>query len=451
MYSRLLPWSLALLPFLLQAQNPTIRFKTTLGDIDVQMMRNFAPATVDNFLAYMNSGRFNNTFFHRSQSGFVIQAGGWTFRDNALARITADPAVKNEYNLSNTRGTIAMAKLDGDPNSATSEWFFNLGDNSTNLNNQNGGFTVFGRITNQAGLTVMDTIGAVQTYQVQTFDTLPLLNFTAGNTVAESNLILVKGFEILGPAPSISSTGAISAGAFGGFQAAAPGSFIEIFGANLAGTTRSWTGSDFTNDNAPIQLDGVSVTVGGVPAFISYISPTQINAQVPATVAVDRSVPVIVTYSGQSSTAAPLLIRTSSAGVLAPPSFRVNNRQYVAAMRPDTGGFISNGNIPGLPAAPAVPGETLLFYGIGFGRTTTDATAYSGRIAPGPLALATPVKFTFGERDGQVIYAGLVPGLVGLYQFNVTLPATLPAGDVQLTVTLGNTPLNQNLYLSIRQ
>lgn len=438
-----------------QAQtNPVIRFKTSQGDIDVQMLRQSAPATVDNFLNYMNSGRYRNTFFHRSARGFVIQGGGWTFRDNTLARITADPAVRNEFQQSNVRGTIAMAKLDGDPNSATSEFFFNLADNSGNLNNQNGGFTVFGRITNAAGLAVMDRIAALQTYSIQDFDSLPLTGYSGG-TVAESNLVLISDFEVLPPAPSIGSAGALSAGAFGGFPSAAPGSFIEIFGSNLAGTTRSWAPADFNADNAPITLDNVSVTIGGVPAYVSYISPGQINAQVPGSVPVDRSLAVVVTYNGQPSTAAPLLIRTSAAGILAPPSFRVNNRQYVAAIRPATNEFVTNGTIPGIPtAAPAIPGETLVFYGNGFGRTTPDANAFSGRVAAGPASITTPIRFTFGEgaaaRDGQVLYAGLAPGFVGLYQFNVTLPAELPRGvDLPLTITLGTAPLNQNVFLSI--
>ena len=435
-----------------QQPNPTVRFRTNFGDIDVQLFRQNAPATVDNFLKYMESGRYDNTIFHRSVAGFIIQGGGWVFRDNSINRITADPPVRNEFQLSNTRGTIAMAKLDGDPNSATSEWFFNLADNSANLNNQNGGFTAFGRITNDAGLRVMDTIAALRTFPALSFDTLPLTGYTSG-PIAESNLIIVRSMSILPSAPSIGSAGALSAGAFGGFPSAAPGSFIEIFGSNLAGTTRTWATADFANNDAPTSLDDVRVTIGGVPAFISYISPGQINAQVPANVLTDRSLAVVVTYQGQPSTAAPLLIRASSAGILAPPQFRVNNRQYVAALRAD-GSFVTNGSIPGIPAAPARPGETLLFYGNGFGRTTPDANAHSGRIATGPANLATPVRFTLGEgpaaRDCTVLYAGLAPGFVGLYQFNVTLPSDLPRGvDLPLTITLGTAPLNQNLFLPI--
>ena len=112
-----------------------------------------------NFIRYAESGAYSNEFFHRCIPKFVVQGGGYTvsnpqsqaaFALTNTAHIQTFPPITNEFNtgqrLSNTYGTIAMAKLPDDPNSATSEWFFNLGDNSTNLDNQNGGFTVFGRV-----------------------------------------------------------------------------------------------------------------------------------------------------------------------------------------------------------------------------------------------------------------------------------------------------------------
>src|SRR6478736_5132239 len=82
--------------------------------------------------------------------------------------------------------TLAMAKLDGDPDSATNQWFFNTANNASNLNNNNGGFTVFGRITTNASLAVMDNIAARQTVNATTqlgaaFDTLPVIGYGGGN------------------------------------------------------------------------------------------------------------------------------------------------------------------------------------------------------------------------------------------------------------------------------
>jgi cyclophilin family peptidyl-prolyl cis-trans isomerase len=132
-----------------------VRFRTVFGDMDVDLMDEDKPATVANFKRYVESGRYTNMFFHRLDPGFVVQGGGFgvTNRGTAQRALFAVPifgTVTNEFNVgpkvSNTRGTIAMAKVGGDPNSASSQWFFNCRDNSANLDNQNGGFTVFGRI-----------------------------------------------------------------------------------------------------------------------------------------------------------------------------------------------------------------------------------------------------------------------------------------------------------------
>src|SRR5687768_4664652 len=143
---------LSLLALLWQGVNAqTARFHTSQGDIDVTLLPQEAPATVENFLKYLNRGSFRNSFFHRSVPGFIIQGGGFQFENNSIREIPADPPVRNEYKVSNTRGTLAMAKLGTSPNSATTQWFFNLGNNASNLNTQNGGFTVFGRVADSAG------------------------------------------------------------------------------------------------------------------------------------------------------------------------------------------------------------------------------------------------------------------------------------------------------------
>ena len=127
-----------------------VRMQTDLGAIDIELFDTVAPQTVANFMNYVNDGDYDGTFFHRSIPGFVVQGGGFITNTpsgsilvDGASHIPTDPPVINEFNLSNLRGTIAMAKVGGDPDSATSEWFFNLDDNSENLDNQNGGFTVF--------------------------------------------------------------------------------------------------------------------------------------------------------------------------------------------------------------------------------------------------------------------------------------------------------------------
>ena len=132
--------------------------RTTLGDIEIELLDEEAPNTVANFLNYVNDGDYQNSFVHRSAPGFVIQGGGFTFVDAPPVRIPVDDPVVNEFdpNRSNVRGTLAMAKVGDDPDSATSQWFINLADNSTNLDVQNGGFTVFARVRGD-GMAVADT------------------------------------------------------------------------------------------------------------------------------------------------------------------------------------------------------------------------------------------------------------------------------------------------------
>lgn len=139
------------------------------------------PQTVANFLSYVDDGSYANTIIHRSVSNFVVQGGGFrvpTTPGGQPATITARSPVVNEPGNTNVRGTIAMAKLGGDPNSATNQWFFNLGDNSENLDAQNGGFTAFGRVLGN-GMAAVDAMAAVPTFDGRSayggaFDELPL-------------------------------------------------------------------------------------------------------------------------------------------------------------------------------------------------------------------------------------------------------------------------------------
>ena len=123
---------------------PYVHLNTNLGTIDVQLFPDAAPQTVANFLRYVNKGAYNNSIFHRSVSKFIIQGGGLR---KDLKAIAADPPVVNEYKiLEHSRDHRDGEGRCDNPNSATNQWFFNLGNNSANLDSQNGGFTVFGRI-----------------------------------------------------------------------------------------------------------------------------------------------------------------------------------------------------------------------------------------------------------------------------------------------------------------
>jgi len=143
--------------------DPIVQFSTSKGEILMQLAPLKAPLTVTNFLSYVDNNNYDNSFFHRSVPGFIVQGGG-SFIDVAnkysVTPVQSHGPVQNEPGDSNIRGTIAMAKVDGDPDSATSEWFFNLADNSANLDLQNGGFTGFGKVL-ESSMPVVDAIAAL--------------------------------------------------------------------------------------------------------------------------------------------------------------------------------------------------------------------------------------------------------------------------------------------------
>lgn len=428
-----------------------VRFHTSLGDIDVNLTPDVTPKTVANFLNYMNRGSYNNSIVHRSVPGFIIQGGGYQLQNHVPVAIPQDPAVPNEYKASNTRGTISMAKLGTDPNSATDQWFFNLADNSKNLDNQNGGFTVFGRVANAAGLAVMDKIAGVPVYNAGSpFDQLPLVNYNGTSQPQDQNFVLVTSIAPLDSGPSISAGGIITASAFGGALASTPGSFVEIYGSNLAGTTRQWGSSDFVNGAAPTILDGVTVSVNGQPAYVYFVSPSQVNVQIPANIPSGGPVPVIVNYRGQPSAPVTIAINAVQPGLYAPALFNLSGKQYLAAIHAATGGFVGNGKISGLATTPAVPGETLIVYGIGFGPLEPGGVAMAGHIVQGQAILTTLLQFNFGNLPAPILYQGLNPGSVGLYQFNVIVPLSAPNGDVPVTVTLDGTPISQTLSIPVQ-
>jgi cyclophilin family peptidyl-prolyl cis-trans isomerase/chitodextrinase len=135
-----------------------VRLTTSKGDVLLELVDD-APITTANFLQYVDETFYDGTIFHRVVAGFVIQGGG--ILPDGTPKPGEHAPIQNEFSpaRSNVRGTVAMAKKGNDPNSATNQFFVNLADNSSNLDNQNGGFTVFARVTE--GMDVVDAIAAV--------------------------------------------------------------------------------------------------------------------------------------------------------------------------------------------------------------------------------------------------------------------------------------------------
>jgi peptidyl-prolyl cis-trans isomerase A (cyclophilin A) len=184
------------------AQATIVRFNmegnsTSLGKIDVRFYDTAMPFSVANFLNYQGAGKYDGSFIHRSVPGFVIQGGGFSYDpDQYPPSIETDPPVVNEFGISNLRGTVAYAKNAGSVDSATSQFFFNLADNSQNLDNQNGGFTVFGRVLGD-GMDTVDAIAALPIGNLDgggVFSAVPVMNVS--NELAE-NLVFISSVEVL--------------------------------------------------------------------------------------------------------------------------------------------------------------------------------------------------------------------------------------------------------------
>ncbi len=163
-----------LVPARAQEKNPVVVIETSMGNITIELFKDKAPKSVENFLAYVNSGAYKGTIFHRVIKGFMIQGGGFTPDMKMKSRMA--PIVNEATNgLSNKRGTVAMART-SEVNSATNQFFINVADNSRldhrGESPQEFGYAVFGKVT--GGMDVVDKIEEVPTTTKGQFANVPV-------------------------------------------------------------------------------------------------------------------------------------------------------------------------------------------------------------------------------------------------------------------------------------
>jgi uncharacterized protein (TIGR03437 family) len=268
--------------------------------------------------------------------------------------------------------------------------------------------------------------------------------YTATVTVAAADnsvtpVSVTVNLTVTGTPPTPAVTSVANAG---GYQANfASATWTAIFGTNLSQITYAWQGSDIVNGALPTSLQGVSVTIDGIPAYISYISPTQINVLAPDDANLG-SVPVVVTTAGQASKS------FAAQKVQFSPAFLTFNGTYVAALHlPDYSLLGPPGLIAGATTTPAAPGETIAMYGVGFGPTNpAQPTGQEPTTAP---PLANSVTMTIGGVAVTPSFAGLSGS--GLYQFNVTVPASLSTGDAAVSATIGGVTTQTGVLVSVQQ
>jgi uncharacterized protein (TIGR03437 family) len=215
-----------------------------------------------------------------------------------------------------------------------------------------------------------------------------------------------------------------------GQTAIAPNTWVSIYGANFAaaGFSDDWSKS-IVNGNLPTTLDGVSVSVGGNPAYVSFVSPGQINLLTPNVAPGNAS--VIVTAGGATTTPA-----TVTAQQFSPAFFPWPNGQPVATHL-DYSWAVKNGTFAGLTTVPAKPGEYIILWGTGFGPTTPTAPLGVTIPVSPTYNAANPISVTIGNLPAPEYGAALASGFGGLYQVVVQVPATLSNGDYALVATVG--------------
>jgi len=288
--------------------------------------------------------------------------------------------------------------------------------------------TTFDWYLNSQGVELPSTDGSTGTFEAPYPNTAPVF--------------AVFGTQNIGYQPDIAAGGVVDAASFR--PAISPGSWFSIFGTNLSPKTRSWQTVDFLNGALPLSLSGVAVQVNGIPAAVSYISPGQINAQVPDGVGPGAVTVQVITPAGTSSLA------QVNAGSVAPGFFTyaAGGATYVAATFPDgtivgTGGTLPNG----VATRPAKPGDVISLWGTGFGPTAPNVAAGSLFSGAAPLIAADQPSIMTGDVPASVQFAGLAEA--GLYQLNVTVP-DLPDGNQPIVAQIAGSSTQQRVYLTIR-
>jgi uncharacterized protein (TIGR03437 family) len=280
--------------------------------------------------------------------------------------------------------------------------------------------------------------------------------YLAGNTIgpglittpgafqptASSSTCCYHGFvaKIASTPPQIT---AVTDGA--GFQQGiSPGAWISIFGSNLAYTSRLWLDSEILGGKLPTLLDGVTVTIDGRLAAIHYISPAQLNVQVPDDTATGPVTVAVTTPQGTATATVPM--QTVSPGLF---MYDAANRRYVAAQHADYSILGPPGLYPGA-SSPAKPTEVIILYATGFGPTSPPTS--SGQVvtsaAPVVNLNLSPISVTIGSQPAQVQWAGVT--MAGVWQLNVQVPAGAATGDAAIVAQIGGKSTQGDAFLTVQ-
>ena len=388
----------------------TVYVNTVLGSFSIELLDDVSPNTVANFLNYVRDGDYAGTFFHRAIPGFILQGGGFSMgTDGQVSEVPSDPPVANEFRLSNIRGTIAMAKVGGNPNSATNQWFVNLADNSANLDAQNGGFTVFARVIGDG----MDIVDAIVAQPISNFggvfsDT-PTIDYFSG-AVSREHLVNINSITVI--ESTLTSTGIAS-------PASAPTGTSVLFTVTVTpGTNPASTGITVTADLSSIGgsaaqtlfddgTNGDVVSGDNVFSFLATIGSGTSSGAHAITVKVTDSISrtgttsLALTVSPGQTFSVPDRGGISITSQGTSPELRVGYGQVETddGMTPPVGLAIFGSRLNGILVSEAgVPSAAAVLEGRIFAET--DGPVRTGLAMANPNDAAATVAFFFTDSEG---------------------------------------------------
>ncbi|MCS7024584.1 MAG: hypothetical protein NZV14_07265 [Bryobacteraceae bacterium] len=271
-------------------------------------------------------------------------------------------------------------------------------------------------------------------------------NAANGNNTASGDRIYTTSLTLTpaaagGPRPTIAQGGVTDAFNFVG--GIASNTWTAIFGENLASVTKTWDDA-VQGTRLPTTLEGVSVSVNNRPATIFFVSPGQINILTPNDDATGDVAIVVRNANGEST---PFTVRKTAVKPAFYAPFGSEGRLFVTAVALD-GTLVGKVGTDSRVRRAARPGEVILVFGTGFG--PTNPVVPTDQVVSGAPAVTTPVRIRFGETVASFAGTGNLVA-AGLYQFNVTVPATLANGDYPLIAEVAGISSASNVFISVQR
>jgi len=273
------------------------------------------------------------------------------------------------------------------------------------------------------------------------------LYFTAGISGPNGSPIESHGlFGSIQATPSFQTSGVQNGASFSTTIGA--NTWTSIKGGGLSATTRNWQTADFTGTKLPTSLDNVSVTVNGEAAYVSFISPAQINFLMPTDIAPGPA-QIQVKNNGLTSATISATVQSTAPALFTMGAVNAAGNSYIAATHADNSLAGPPGLITGATTTPFKVGETMVLYGTGFGGLSTPPP--NGQVVSTPITFTQTPVVMVGNTPAQVVFAGQIG--TGLDQFNVVIPQLTLTGtgnvDVPVVIQSGGAQTQANAVVSV--